>query len=72
MEFEILDSKSVPLPDSRLDGLTDHGVGNGSFRLPDTLPAGTYTLVARGFDDVFPEERLAFEVIGRRRRIFKP
>ena len=64
MEFEILDPKSVPLPDSRIDGLTDHGVGNGSFRLSDSLPAGAYTLVARGLDDVFPEERLAFEVIG--------
>ena len=46
VEFEILDPKSVPLPDSRIDGLTDQGVGNGSFRLPDALPAGAYTLVA--------------------------
>ena len=52
-------------PTRRLDGLTDQGVGNGSFRLPDSLAAGAYTLVARGLDDVFPEERLAFEVIGR-------
>ncbi len=64
VEFEILDPKSVPLPDSRIDGLTDHGVGNGSFRLPETLPAGAYTLAARGGDDVFPEERLAFAVSG--------
>ncbi len=65
VEFEILDAKSVPLPGSRIDGLTDRGVGNGSFRLPDSLPAGAYTLVARGFAGVFPEERLAFEVAGR-------
>ena len=64
VEFEILDSKSVPLPDSRIVGLTDHGVGNGSFRLPGTLPAGIYTLAVRGLDDIFPEQRLAFEVIG--------
>jgi len=64
MEFEILDPKLVSLPDSRIDGLTNQGVGNGSFRLSDSLPAGTYTLVARGLDNVFPEERLAFEVIG--------
>ena len=63
VEFEILDPKSAPLQDSRIDGLTDHGIGNGSFRLGDLLPAGTYTLVARGLDNVFPEERLAFEVI---------
>ena len=65
LEFEILDSKSVPLPNSRIDGLTDHGVGNGLFRLSDALPSGMYTLVARGLDDAFPEERLAFEVTGR-------
>jgi hypothetical protein len=65
VEFEILDPKSVPLPDSRIDGLTDHGVGNGSYRLSDSLPAGAYTLVARTWEDVFPEERLVFEVIGR-------
>jgi hypothetical protein len=64
VEFEILDSKSVPLLDSRIDGLTDHGVGNGSFRLGDSMPPGIYTLAARGLDDVFPEERLAFEVSG--------
>ena len=65
VEFEILDPKSVPLPDSRMAGLTERGVGNGKFRLSDSLPAGSYTLVARGFDGAFPEERLAFEVIGR-------
>jgi len=65
VEFEILDPKLVPLPGSRIDGLTDQGVGNGSFRLRDSLPAGTYTLVARGLDGFFPEERLAFEVIGQ-------
>ena len=64
VEFEILDPKAVPLPESRNDGLTDHGVGNGSFRLPDTLPPGVYTLAARGLDNVFPEERLTFEVTG--------
>ena len=46
LEFEILDSKSVPLPNSRIDGLTDHGVGNGSFRLSDGAALGH--LYARG------------------------
>ena len=32
--------------------------------LPDALPAATYTLVARGLDNVFPEERLPFDVVG--------
>ena len=54
LEFEILDPQSVPLPGSRLDGLTDHGVGNGSFRLGDSLKAGSYALAARGLDGVLP------------------
>ena len=63
VEFEILDANAAPLPGSRLDGLTNHGVGNGSFHLGESLTAGAYALVARGLDDVFPEERLAFEVL---------
>ena len=62
LEFEILDSHAVGLPGSRIDGLTDHGVGNGSFHLPESLPAGTYTLVTRGFNGAFPEERISFEI----------
>jgi hypothetical protein len=63
VEFEILDSNAAPLPGSRLDGLTNHGVGNGSFHLDESLTAGAYALVARGLDNIFPEERLAFEVL---------
>lgn len=64
LEFEILDPKSAPLADSQWIGLTDHGAGNGSFALPVSLSAGTYALVARGADDAFPPQRLAFEVTG--------
>ena len=44
LEFEILDAKGSPLPDSLWAGLTNHGVGNGSFPLPVSLAAGTYLL----------------------------
>jgi len=63
VQFEILDPKLVPLPGSRIEGLTDHGVGNGSFRLSDAQPVGAYTLVSRCIDGAFPEERLTFEVL---------
>ena len=62
VEFEILSPKSVALPGSQAVGLTDRGVGSGSFHLPKDLPAGTYTLVARGWDDAFAEERRTFDV----------
>jgi hypothetical protein len=64
LEYRILDAKSLPLDDSQWIGLTDHGVGNGSFHLPVSLAAGTYTLVARGADSAIAEQRLAFEVTG--------
>jgi hypothetical protein len=64
LEFEILDLKAAPLADSQWIGLTDHGVGNGSFRLPVSVSPGTYTLVARGADEAFAEQRLVFDVAG--------
>jgi hypothetical protein len=63
VEFEILDPKSKPMPDSRLVGVTDHGVGNGSFRLPAALPPGVYALAARTWESAFSEERVSFDVL---------
>ena len=68
VEFEILGPKSVVLPGSQVAGLTDHGVGSGSFHLPKDLRGGTYTLVARGWDDAFTEARLTFDVVPSRDR----
>jgi hypothetical protein len=64
LEFEIVDPKSAPLADSQWTGLTDHGVGNGSFRLPVSLAPGAYALVARGADKSTAEQRLRFDVVG--------
>ena len=41
LEFEIVDGKSAPLPESQWMGLTERGVGNGVFRLPPSLSPGT-------------------------------
>ena len=46
VEFEVLSPKSVALPGSQAAGLTDRGVGSGSFHLPKDLPGGD--LHARG------------------------
>jgi hypothetical protein len=62
LEFQVLDAKSAPLPDSQWVGLTVRGVGNGSFRLPVSISPGTYTLLARGADAAMRDARLAFEV----------
>lgn len=62
LQFEILDAKSAPLPDSQWVGLTDRGVGNGSFRLPVSIAPGIYTLAARSDRAAASESRQAFEV----------
>jgi hypothetical protein len=60
IHFEILDPAGAVLPNSQTDGTTDHGVGNGIYNIPDDLPGGRYTLVARGLDRSFPEEKRKF------------
>lgn len=64
IEFTIVDAKSKPLPGLPLVGLTDRGVGNGAWRLPENLPDGKYALIARTLDDLFPPERIDFTVAG--------
>jgi len=60
VHFEILDPSGAIVPDSQLEGITRRGVGNGSFQIPLELAGGQYTLLARGLDDAFPEERRTF------------
>jgi hypothetical protein len=54
IRFEILGPGGSIVPGSELKGATDRGVGNGRFDIPAHLPGGTYTLVARTPDDVYP------------------
>jgi hypothetical protein len=60
IHFEILGPAGAIVPNSLLDGATDHGVGNGIFNIPDDLPGGQYTLLARSLDGSFPEEKRKF------------
>jgi hypothetical protein len=62
IHFEILNPEGAVVPNSQNEGVTDHGVGNGAFILPDNLPGGHYTLVARALDGFFPEQRQGFFV----------
>jgi alpha-2-macroglobulin-like protein len=60
VRYEILDPSGAALPNSRFDATTEHGVGNGAFGIPDDLPGGQYTLVVRGADEAFSEQRQKF------------
>jgi len=61
--FEILDPQGNVVEGSRIEGVTDHGVGNGVFPIPKDFPQGRYTLVARSLDGAFTDEKTAFSVI---------
>ena len=65
IHFEVLDPSGAVAPGSRLEGLTDRGVGQGVFVAAGQLPEGTYTLVARSMDGAFAEQKQSF-FIGRR------
>ena len=69
IEFEILDPSGAVLPDSKLQGATDRGVGNGAFEIPgaEDFPGGEYVLVARSLDEAFGEARRPFFI--RRYRV---
>ena len=62
LRFEILDPGVAAVAGSQLEGVTQRGVGNGTFRIPDSAAGGEYTLVAKSPENAFPEERRAFHV----------
>ena len=64
VRFEMQDASGELIEDSQLTGVTERGVGNGSFELPADLPGGTYAYVAQSPQGQFPEQRRDFYVLG--------
>ena len=62
VRFEILNPSGAIVPNSRLDGVTDHGVGSGAYAIPNDLPEGQYTLVVQSPERAFSEQRHSFFV----------
>lgn len=60
--FEVVDSNDEPVAGSTRTVDTERGVGKGGFELPDDLPDGQYTLVARSPDQLFDEQWRDFHV----------
>ncbi|MEC8475002.1 MAG: hypothetical protein VXZ38_10145, partial [Planctomycetota bacterium] len=49
-------------PIRKIVGVTQSGVGQGSFKLPRDAEFGDYDLVVRSLDGMFPEEKIALQV----------
>ncbi len=57
VHYEILDSRGAVVSRSPLDGVTQHGVGSGSFLFPHDSAEGQYTLALRSPDQIFPPQK---------------
>ncbi|MEM6471418.1 MAG: MG2 domain-containing protein [Planctomycetota bacterium] len=62
IRFELFDPSDSLVKQCRLDGITERGVGNGVFELPQDAVGGTYRLVANSLDGFFPNQTLEVEV----------
>ncbi len=62
VQFEIRDPAGTTVPESRHNGITNHGVGNGAFTIDTNRPGGMYTLVATSLDGQFKEAKREFVV----------
>jgi len=60
IHFEMHDPSGAVVAGSPLDGVTQQGVGNGAFAIPEESAGGQFTLVARSLDGAFPEETKTF------------
>ena len=71
IRFELLGPDGALVAGAFLEGVTEHGVGNGRFEIPDDAMAGSYTLHAKSLDGFFPEQRCEFQVRAYRVPRFK-
>jgi hypothetical protein len=71
IRFELLDPSGAMVPSMFNEGMTQRGVGNGAFSLPQNLAGGEYTLVCKSLDGYFPDERCSFQVQAYRVPRFK-
>ena len=62
IRFELLDSHGAPVPGTAIEGVTDRGVGSGSFMIPSSAAGGPYKLLAKSLDHFFPDEEIGFQV----------
>ncbi|QDV40529.1 A-macroglobulin complement component [Stieleria neptunia] len=62
IRFELADASGAAVDGAILEGVTERGVGNGTFVIPETAPGGTYQLIAKSLDGFFPDQICELEV----------
>lgn len=62
IHFELTSPDGAVVDGAAIEGVTDRGVGGGSFTIPSTAPGGPYQLVAKSMDGFFPDEIAQFNV----------
>jgi len=63
IEYALCDAQGAPTACPPIAGTTRRGVGAGRIELPAELPPGSYRLVARSPDRLFPPTSAALEVV---------
>ncbi|QEG02666.1 A-macroglobulin complement component [Stieleria maiorica] len=62
IRFELTDASGAAVSGAILEGVTERGVGNGAFVIPESAAGGTYHLIAKSLDGFFPDQVCELEV----------
>ncbi|WP_372898035.1 MG2 domain-containing protein, partial [Stieleria sp.] len=62
IRFELFDASGATVEGAILEGVSERGVGNGAFVIPESAPGGTYQLIAKSLDGFFPDQVCELEV----------
>lgn len=62
IRYELTDASGATVSGAILEGVTERGVGNGVFVIPESAPGGTYQLIAKSLDGFFPDQICELEV----------
>lgn len=62
IRYELIDPSGTAVPSAAIEGVSERGVGNGAFVIPESTPGGSYQLVAKSLDGFFPEQQCDIEV----------
>ena len=62
IRYELIDASGATLEGAAIEGVSERGVGNGAFVIPESAPGGTYQLMAKSLDGFFPDQSCELEV----------
>lgn len=62
IRFELIDPDGRAIEGAFLEGVTEDGVGNGEFVIPERAVPGSYKLLVKSLDGFFPNQQSEFQV----------